>query len=198
MTISAREFAIVAHGDQRYGERPYWFHLDQVVENLSEFGPVAETVGYLHDVVEDTSITVAEISEKFGSLVAECVALLTDEPGANRKERKAKTYKKLSAVRGPSELALIVKVADRLANVRACIADEKVTLWNVYRDEHPTFRAAAYRPGQCETLWGQLDSLLQEWTIGTGVQHGAPRGRAANGAPVSLGVCVVHGTNPAG
>ena len=169
MTISAREFAIFAHGDQRYGEHPYVFHLDQVVGNLSGFGPVAETVGYLHDVVEDTSITILEISEKFGPLVAECVALLTDEPGSNRKERKTKTYKKLAAVSGPSELALIVKAADRLANVRACIADGKAALWSVYRDVHPTFRAAAYRPGQCEALWGLLDDLLKEGACGTGV-----------------------------
>ncbi|QSI78675.1 HD domain-containing protein [Niveibacterium microcysteis] len=169
MTISAREFAIAAHGDQRYGERPYVFHLDRVVENLSEFGPLAETVGYLHDVVEDTAVTVAEIAEKFGPLVAECVALLTDEPGSNRKERKAKTYKKLATVRGVAELALIVKVADRLANVRACINDGRVALWAVYRDEHPTFRAAAYRPGQCNRLWRQLDDLLLEGACGVRV-----------------------------
>lgn len=169
MTISAREFAIAAHGDQRYGERPYSFHLDQVVGSLSEFGQDAEAVGYLHDVVEDTSTTVAEISEKFGPLVAECVALLTDVPGQNRKERKAKTYKKLSAVSGPAQLALVVKVADRLANVRACIADGKEALWNVYRDEHAAFRAAAYRAGQCDALWGQLDGLLEDWAVGSGV-----------------------------
>lgn len=162
MTISARAFAIAAHGDQMYGERPYVFHLDQVVENLSEFSPVAQTVGYLHDVVEDTPTTLEEIAEKFGAFVSECVALLTDEPGANRKERKAKTYKKLAGVTGPAELALIVKAADRLANVKACVADGNVALWRVYRDEHPTFRTAAYRPDQCELLWQQLDQLLQE------------------------------------
>ncbi|WP_343074223.1 HD domain-containing protein [Chitinivorax tropicus] len=168
--LSAREFAITAHGEQMYGAQPYVFHLDQVVENLAGFGPLAETIGYLHDVVEDTSTSLDEIAEKFGALVAECVALLTDEPGSDRKERKAKTYQKLASVSGHAELALIVKAADRLANVKACIADRKTSLWNRYREEHPAFRAAAYRSGQCETLWSQLDHLLREDAFDAGIE----------------------------
>ena len=58
------------------------------------------------------------------------------------------------------ELALIVKAADRLANVRACVADGNQRLLEVYRSEHPTFSRAAYRPSLCDTLWAELDSLL--------------------------------------
>lgn len=157
----ARSFALIAHGDQRYGEhRPYSYHLDQVVNHLQPFGETAMIIGYLHDVVEDTATRLADIRTTFGDLVADCVSLLTDEPGNNRKERKAKTYAKLALVSGPTEMALIVKTADRLANVKACVADQKSELLRVYRDEHPAFRSAAFRVGQCDGLWQQLDSLL--------------------------------------
>jgi (p)ppGpp synthase/HD superfamily hydrolase len=57
-------------------------------------------VAYLHDVVEDTDITVEQVDTKFGELVASCVAILSDEPGQDRKDRKAKTYQKIAAVSG--------------------------------------------------------------------------------------------------
>lgn len=166
----ARSFAIAAHGDQKYGDRPYTHHLDAVAELAVPYGEEAVVVAYLHDTVEDTPITLQDIEAAFGPKVAACVSLLTDQPGANRKERKAKTYAKLATVRGETELALIVKVADRLANVRACVADRKRGLWEVYQSEHPAFRDAAYREGLCEPLWSELDGLLSE----NGFDRGEP------------------------
>ncbi|MDO3380524.1 HD domain-containing protein [Geoalkalibacter halelectricus] len=160
MPSTARAFAIAAHGSQRYGEHPYAVHLDAVAELLAPFGKDAVRVGYLHDVVEDTEIALDQVRAEFGDVVAHCVALLTDESGEDRKERKAKTYAKLARVGPELALALTVKAADRLANVRACIADGKVELLAVYRSEHPTFRGAAYRPGRCDRLWRELDLLL--------------------------------------
>ncbi|MFT3857476.1 MAG: hypothetical protein QM742_08265 [Aquabacterium sp.] len=112
--------------------------------------------------MEDTWVTLDEVRTRFGDLVADCVALLTDEPGANRKERKAKTYAKLAQVHGALELALIVKAADRLANVRACIEDGNQRLLEVYRSEHPTFKQAAYRARLCDELWSELDAALKK------------------------------------
>ena len=89
---AARSYAIQMHGDQKYGVHPYVHHLDAVVALLRPYGEQAQVVGFLHDVVEDTDATVADIAERFGTLVAGCVALLSDAPGANRKERKARTY----------------------------------------------------------------------------------------------------------
>lgn len=162
MLDPARAFAIEAHGDQKYGERPYAHHLDAVVALLAPYGEQAQVVGYLHDVVEDTAVSKAQVQARFGEHIAACVSLLTDEPGATRKERKAKTYARLAQVTGPEALALVVKTADRLANVRACVADAQRSLWEVYRSEHPTFKQAAYRPGLCDPLWLELDALLSE------------------------------------
>ena len=145
-----------------YGDQPYASHLDAVAELVTPYGEDAVVVAYLHDTVEDTDATIEEIDAAFGPHVAACVSLLTDEPGQNRKERKAKTYKKLAGVSGPTELALVVKTADRLANVRACLSDRKQGLWEMYRGEHPAFRSSVYRPGLCDTLWLELDSSLSE------------------------------------
>lgn len=160
MQQEARAFAVEAHADQQYGEHPYSYHLDQVAELARPYGDEAVVIAYLHDTVEDTEATLSEIESRFGSKVAACVSLLTDEPGVNRKERKAKTYAKLTGVTGPNEIALLVKAADRLANVRACVKDRKQSLWELYRSEQVTFRAAAYRPGLCDPLWSELEALL--------------------------------------
>jgi (p)ppGpp synthase/HD superfamily hydrolase len=156
----ARSFAVAAHGEQKYGDHPYSYHLDAVAAIASPYGEEAAVVAFLHDTVEDTSATLGEIEGQFGSAIAACVALLTDEPGATRKERKATTYAKLARVSGPTELALLVKAADRLANVRACVQDRKANLWELYRSEHEVFKQAAYRANLCDPLWAELDQLL--------------------------------------
>jgi guanosine-3',5'-bis(diphosphate) 3'-pyrophosphohydrolase len=165
MQQQARAFAIAAHAEQKYGDRPYSFHLDAVAALAAPYGEEAVVVAYLHDTAEDTPTTIEEIENKFGPKVATCVALLTDEPGANRKERKAKTYAKLAGVHGPNELALLVKAADRLANVSACIQDRKKGLWQVYQSEQAAFRSSAYRAGLCELLWTELEVLLTEGAL---------------------------------
>jgi (p)ppGpp synthase/HD superfamily hydrolase len=162
MLQKARPFAVASHGDQKYGDHPYVFHLDAVAKLAEPYGEDATIVAYLHDVVEDTDATVESIEALFGPKVAACVGLLTDEPSANRKERKAKTYAKLAEVRGPSELALVVKAADRLANVRACLEDQKKSLWDLYRSEYAVFRRSAFRAGHCDPLWNELDRLLSD------------------------------------
>jgi len=174
---SAREFAIKAHGDQRYGKEPdappYSVHLDQVKEPpgshwlstwTQEQVATAVAVAYLHDVVEDTDCTLEDVKAAFGSEVAEAVALLTDEPGENRKERKAKTYAKLA--KAPTNtaglVARIVKAADRLANVRACKKKGNEGLLRMYQKEHSAFRQAVRLPGLCDALHEALDEVLGE------------------------------------
>jgi (p)ppGpp synthase/HD superfamily hydrolase len=157
----ARSFALRVHGAQKYGDKPYVFHLDQVVALLQDYGEDAQVIGYLHDAVEDTEATVGEVRREFGALVAECVDLVSDVPGPDRKTRKEKTYARLAGVSGAHELALIVKAADRLANVRTCVRENNRKLLKVYQLEHPTFYRSAYRAGLCDEFWAELNQLLQ-------------------------------------
>jgi (p)ppGpp synthase/HD superfamily hydrolase len=152
----ARNFAIKHHSDQLYGVHPYITHLDAVAAIVRPFGQDAIVVVLLHDVVEDTSVTVADIENISGVFVSNCVAILSDEMGIDRAERKAKTYAKMAAVTGVTELALIVKVADRLSNVTACINDGNEQKLGVYKNEQEAFKRSVYREGLCDELWGEI------------------------------------------
>jgi len=160
MISKAREFAIKKHGDQKYGDKPYLYHLESVVSLLEPYGETAQIIGYLHDVVEDTVVTLEEVESQFNSHISKTVAILTDQPGENRKDRKLKTYKLMSEVAGDLEVALLVKTADRLANVQACLDLDRKDKLNMYRTEHEIFKKSVYRPGLCDDLWMRLDNLL--------------------------------------
>ena len=72
----AFEYASVAHKDQaRKSGEPYIIHPIQVASILAELHMDAETVaaGFLHDVVEDTPVTLEDLSLEFGSDVATIV-----------------------------------------------------------------------------------------------------------------------------
>ena len=166
LVTKAREFALAAHGDQQYGSRPYAVHLAAVAELVREYGERAQVVAYLHDVVEDTPVQLGAIAEAFGQPVADCVAILTDEPGGSRQERKQKTCSRMAQVEGDLEFALIVKAADRLANMRACVADGDDELLGVYKEEHASFRESAHRQDQCSALWNEMDRICAS------AQHG--------------------------
>ncbi len=160
MKQKARAFALLHHGDQRYGTHPYIHHLEAVAVLASPYGADAVVIAMLHDVIEDTCVTKADVEVEFGKCVADCVEILTDEEGVDRADRKTKTYKKMAGVSGELELALVVKVADRLANVRSCVADNNVRLLGVYRSEHEVFRRSVYRAGLCDLLWDELQYLV--------------------------------------
>src|SRR5262245_31138361 len=98
----ARQLAIAAHGNQTYGDKPYEHHLRAVVDVLKRFGASLEDAStaplliaaWLHDSLEDTALSRAEVETNFGAEVTELVWRVTDEPGATRKERKPATYRK--------------------------------------------------------------------------------------------------------
>ena len=155
----ARTFAITAHGDQKYGTEPYSVHLDAVENVLIEFNHIVgvlRAAAWLHDVVEDTDVSQAEIEIEFPGYVALIVEAVTSEPGRNRTERNIKTYPKIAAM--PE--AIIVKLADRIANVREAIATQSELL-KMYRKEYPAFRNALKSENEdVQIMWRYLDVLL--------------------------------------
>ena len=154
--LTARDFAIIAHGDQRYNGEPYVVHLDEVAAVLREFGvtdPTLIDAAYLHDVLEDTSVRHWDLAVKFPCSYW-LVRVVTDQPGINRKERKAATYPKIAANPGATTL----KLADRIANTRRAIK-ERPRLLQMYRDEYPDFRKALRVVGENDEMWICLDDL---------------------------------------
>jgi (p)ppGpp synthase/HD superfamily hydrolase len=177
--IHSREFAIWAHGDQKYGDEPYVVHLDAVVGVLAEFGYTDDdsvAAGYLHDVLEDSKIVRYDDCGAFSHDVRMAMLFCQDAEGHNRKTRKAATYARCHRDIGlwqehggnpkdfpePMEhipLAVRVKVADRIANIRNCIAN-KPDLLQMYQKERDAFRDALYVPMMCEAMWAEYDRLL--------------------------------------
>lgn len=84
---------------------------------------------------------------------------ITDGPGRNRKERKQKTYNKMQGidVNGPCNLSLIVKTADRLANLEESVSDKKNDKISMYVKEHDQFKGAVFRPNLCDELWDKTN-----------------------------------------
>jgi len=159
----ARDLALRAHGEQRYGKSPYRVHLEHVEEVVQRFAhdDVMRAAAWLHDTVEDTALTLEEVRAAVGDEVAAIVAAVTDEPGDSRKARKAATYAKLAAA---SSAARAVKLADRIANVEATIAHGRGDLFSMYAGEHAAFRAALHVPGELDPQWSHLDQLLASGT----------------------------------
>ena len=119
----AIEFAVANHGDQqRPTGAPYLEHLLEALEALVVGAGVTDTdvlsAAVLHDVVEDTPVSNAEVAGRFGPRVAELVGWVTIPeagPGQNRAEVKEATLRKLA---GAPNDAILVKLADRLSNVQ--------------------------------------------------------------------------------
>lgn len=157
-TKRARRFAVKAHGAQKYGADPYVIHLDAVARVLREhrFGREWIVAAYLHDLIEDTPITAADLYlAGFGRVAVEMVEAVTNEPGANRKERAAGTYPKIRR----SLEAVVLKLADRIANVEASRRSNP-DLLAMYRKEHAAFRSALWREGEAADLWERLDVAI--------------------------------------
>lgn len=154
----AREFAIQVHENQRYGSHPYSYHLDAVAKLVESFGEEFQVAAFLHDTLEDTETTIEQIESSFGLAIAECVSILTDEPGENRKIQKQKTNAKLAST--TNTMALTVKAADRLANLLESNLDPSNGILQMYRQEHLEFRQAVYRGGICDDLWQEIEYII--------------------------------------
>ena len=143
----ARAFAAEAHKNQKYGDGPYTDHLDEVVAVLQEVGwddPAFKMAGYLHDILEDTPVTSQDLWDTRCPAPVVCAVMFcTDEPGPNRKTRKAATYERVRQDLARNlpcyDMAAIVKWADRIANMRACTREGKTSLLEMYRKESPAF-----------------------------------------------------------
>ncbi len=169
---NARTWAEQAHGTQCYGPfLPYVYHLDQVASLLVPYGEQAVIVGYLHDVLEDTKVEYDSLALAFGGPVAMLVAIVTDEVGRNRRERKSATNAKLVKIQATwaTSLALVVKAADRLANLRQCVLELKNpqpgqspdnSKLQMYCREATEFRYAVWRPNLCDHLWAEIDRII--------------------------------------
>lgn len=123
----ARVFATAAHAavgqTRKYTGEPYVVHPIEVSEIVASVGGTEAMVAaaLLHDVLEDTEVTVDVLEEQFGSEVADLVLWLTDiskpEDG-NRSTRKALDRQHSAAAPAAAQT---IKVADLISNTKTIV-----------------------------------------------------------------------------
>jgi GTP pyrophosphokinase len=120
----AYRFSELSHrGQQRASGEPYLSHPLEVAHLLVTFKLDATTVtaGLLHDVLEDTEATKADLEREFGREVAELVdgvTKLSKLAFSSREERQAENFRKMVVAMARDLRVLLIKLADRLHNMR--------------------------------------------------------------------------------
>ena len=134
--LDAAEFAARVHQNQRRkgrSKRPYIGHCIEVASTLVSVGKVDDVnvivAALLHDVVEDTDTTNEEIRDRYGDVVADLVAEVTDDKNLKKKERKELQVEHAPTISPPAKL---IKIADKISNVRE-IANDPPKKWGVNR-----------------------------------------------------------------
>ena len=130
MIREAYDFIIFKHMNQtrRTGE-PYYHHLLEVAYILAKLqaGPSTITAGLLHDVVEDTDVTIEEIKQRWGEQVAKLVDSLTKIQRLKLSRMQgadfeAEDHRKIFIGMAKDIRVIIIKLADRLHNMRTLAA----------------------------------------------------------------------------
>lgn len=110
-------------GQLRCSGQPYVIHPILVAKIVAELGMDKESViaALLHDVVEDTDLTLEDVTEKFGKSVAsfvDGVTKLGKVPLSTREEVQAENVRKMLLAMSEDIRVIIIKLADRLHNMR--------------------------------------------------------------------------------
>lgn len=163
----AYQFAAICHRDQRRksGE-PYIIHPIQVAGILAQMHMDPETVcaGYLHDVVEDTGATLGDIEELFGKTVAMIVdgdTKLGKIHYKSNKEAMAATHRKLLLAMSKDIRVMIVKLADRLHNMRTLKHLRPDKQRRISNETLEIYAPIADRLGMSDVKWELQDLSLR-------------------------------------
>jgi len=122
MILKAAAFAAHKHRDQRRKDAaasPYINHPIALANILANEGGIVDATvivaALLHDTIEDTETTAAELRQLFGEEVAKVVMEVTDDKSLPKAERKRLQVEHAGHI---SERAKLVKLADKIANLR--------------------------------------------------------------------------------
>lgn len=118
----AQQVAEAAHIGQMYGERSYVHHLIEVSEMVSRMGggDTERAVAWLHDTIEDTSITAGWLTKRFSEDVVGAVVAMSKVDGESYEDYIVKVR--------ANPIAKLVKIADTLCNLTNSVIES-----NLYR-----------------------------------------------------------------
>jgi myo-inositol-1(or 4)-monophosphatase len=156
LVSKAVAFAVEAHDGMRRkkSETPYIIHPLEAAVIVSTMTNDQNLIAAaaLHDVVEDTPVTIEEVEEKFGKRVRELVASETENkreelpPEATWRIRKEES---LAVLKSTEDIGVVMLwIGDKLANMRAIYRDWKVegdAMWQRFNQTDVSQQAWYYR-----------------------------------------------------
>lgn len=177
----AEEFARKAHAHDHVSKtingvnRMRVVHLQEVADLVWASGgsDIEIAAAWLHDSVEDTSVTNADLKKEFGSVIADIVAELTDLEEFKELPTDIRKQKQAERVRHESLSARRIKLADQISNVRL-VATEPFLDWPP--ENNPQYIIGAKLiADECKGVSPILDELfLKEYEKGA-KQYGLKR-----------------------
>jgi GTP pyrophosphokinase len=164
LLVRAYKYSDVAHAGQvRHSGEPYVSHCVEVARILADLQLDTTTVacGLLHDIVEDTDVTVGDVAREFGPEIAQIVDGLTkiaNLPMSSREERQVENYRKLLLSIAKDARVILIKLADRLHNMRTLdwLAPDKRR--RIAQETRDLYAPLAHRFGMAKVRW-ELEDL---------------------------------------
>ena len=164
LLVSAFDFGFQLHeGQFRASGDPYIVHPVAVADLLRDIGASAPVIaaGFLHDVVEDTDVSLEEIQEHFGSEVRELVEGVTKLGGIHfndRTEAQAENLRRMFMAMASDIRVVLVKLADRVHNMRTIGALKEEKRQRIARETREIYAPLANRLGIGRFKW-ELEDL---------------------------------------
>ena len=164
---AAYEMARTAHsGQKRKDGSPYVTHVVAASEIAVEMGLDEDSViaALLHDVIEDTSLTHADIAKQFGNAVAdivEGVTKLTRVQYTSKEDEQMENLRKMLMAMAKDLRVILIKIADRLHNMRTMAYQTPEKLRSKSLETMEIYAPIAHRLGMQKAKWELEDLSLQ-------------------------------------
>jgi GTP pyrophosphokinase len=166
---AAYQLALRMHaGQKRQSGEPYLVHPLEVAHILADMTTdrTCLVTGILHDVVEDTGVTIEEVRKQFGDDVAACVDGVTKLAKLkfySREERQAESVRKMLLAMVKDIRVVLVKLADRLHNMRTLGALPRDRQERIAQETLEIYAPIAHRLGMGKVR-AELEDLGFQYT----------------------------------